>query len=228
MSTAAPGSAGGARGGRRRGRPPGPPSSASDTRDAIFQAARESFAGKGYTATTIRGVALQAGVDPSLVHHYFGTKDDLFLTALQVPYDPREVLAGVLDGPLDTLAWRLLDTVLALWDDPGGQLSLVALARTALSAPTEANPVREGLLPLILGPLRARLPEPAARRGDLVASQMLGLLVTRYLLRLEPLASMPRAEVVSWVAPSVQHFLTGDSERLAPSSSGAHNSTHDE
>ena len=196
---------------RGRGRPPGAPDGGASRRETILAAARESFAEQGFRGTTIRGVARSAGVDPALVHHYFGSKDDLFLAALAVPVDPRAVLPAVLEGDLETAAWRLLRTVLGVWDEPAVRLQLAALFRTAIASPASSNPLRDGLLPLIIGPLTARLPGPdAERRAELVVSQMLGLVVTRYVLAVEPLASMPREEVVAWVAPNLQRYLTGD------------------
>lgn len=142
---------------RGRGRPP---RDVTDRRAAILEAARESFAARGFRDTTIRAVAASAGVDAALVHHYFGSKNDLFLASLEVPFDPRTVIPAVMAGDLDTAAWRLLDTVLEIWDHPAVRLQLAALLRTGLAAPAESNPLRDGLLPLILGPLAEHLPEP--------------------------------------------------------------------
>ncbi len=193
---------------RPRGRPAG---DATDRRRAILTAARESFGAHGFRGTTIRGVARAAGVDAALVHHYFGSKDDLFLAALDVPVDPRVVLPVILEGDLDTVAWRLLSTVLEVWDEPTARLQLAAVVRTGLTSPAESNPLRDGLLPLVLGPLAQRLPGPdPVRRAQLVVTQMIGLLVTRYVLAIEPLASAPRDEVVAWVAPNLQRYMTGE------------------
>jgi AcrR family transcriptional regulator len=195
----------------RRGRPSRTDGEGADRRAAILAAARESFAAQGFRGTTIRGVAGAAGVDPALVHHYFGSKDDLFLAALELPLDPRAVLPRVLEGDLETAAWRLLGTVLEVWDQPAARLQLAAVVRTGLSAPAESNTLRDGLMPMILGPLAERLPGPhPERRAQLVATQMIGLLVARYVLALEPLASLPREEVVAWVAPNLQRYLTGE------------------
>jgi AcrR family transcriptional regulator len=188
--------------GRRRG--------ATETRAEILQAARQSFAARGFSGTTVRYVASQAGVDPALVHHYFGSKDDLFLAALELPVDPREVLPGVLAGGLHGLAERLLGTVLSLWDDPAVQLSLVAMLRDGLSPGASSKLLQEGLLRIVLAPIAERLPAAEReRRVQLFATQMIGLLVGRYVLALEPLASIPREELVAWVAPNLQRYLTG-------------------
>lgn len=198
-------------GAARRGRPPRSGRDGADRRAAILTAARESFAAQGFRGTTIRGVAAAAGVDAALVHHYFGSKDDLFLAALELPLDPRTVLPRVLEGDLETAAWRLLRTVLEVWDQPAVRLHLAAVVRTGLASPAESNPLRDGLLPLILGPLAERLPGPhPERRAQLVATQMIGLLMGRYVLAIEPLASLPREDVVAWVAPNLQRYMTGE------------------
>jgi AcrR family transcriptional regulator len=209
---------------RGRGRRPGGP----DTRGQILDAARESFARKGYPGTTIRAVATSAGVDAALVHHYFGTKDDLFLAALEIPVDPRRLVPGVFADGLDGSAGRLLTLFMSVWDEPRTRLPLLALVRAGLAAEAPRTLLRNGLLRMVLGPLRQVLPaEEADRRAQLVAAQMLGLIVSRYLLRLEPLASMPSDEVVAWLTPALQHYLTGPAP-LTVSVAPGDNSTYDE
>lgn len=189
-----------------RGRRPGGP----DTRGQILDSARESFARRGFSGTTIRGVATAAGVDPALVHHYFGSKDDLFLAALEIQVDPRAVVPAVLADGLDGAAERLLRLFLSVWDDPDTRLPLVALVRSSLGEEGPGDLLREAMLRLVFAPLREVLPpDEGERRAQMVATQMLGLIVGRYLLRLEPLASMTSEEVVAWVAPTVQRYLDG-------------------
>jgi AcrR family transcriptional regulator len=191
---------------RGRGRRPGGP----DTRGEILIAARESFAEKGFTGTTIRAVASAADVDPALVHHYFGSKDDLFLAALAIPVDPRQLVPTVFAEGLTGAGERLLRLFLSVWDDPATRLPLLAVVRSSLAADTPDTLLQQGLLRIVLGPLQAALPaEEADRRVQLVISQMIGLVVARYLIRLEPLASMPAEQVVAWVAPNVQRYLDG-------------------
>jgi AcrR family transcriptional regulator len=188
--------------GRRRGGP--------DTRGQILEAARKSFASKGFGGTTIRAVAADAGVDPALVHHYFGSKDDLFLAALEIPVDPRRLVPTVLDGGVPGAGERLVRLFMSVWDDPRARLPLLGLVRSSLVQETPETLLRQGILRMVLEPLRSALPEREAdRRVQLVVSQMAGLVVARYLLALEPLASMPADEVVAWVAPTVQRYLDG-------------------
>lgn len=191
---------------RGRGRRPGGP----DTRGQILDAARESFAERGFSGTTIRAVAASADVDPALVHHYFGSKDDLFLAALAIPVDPRQLVPTVFAEGTVGAAERLLRLFLSVWDDPETRLPLLAVVRSSLTADTPETLLQQGLLRIVLTPLREALPpHEADRRVNLVISQMIGLVVTRYLLRLEPLASMPADQVVASIAPNLQRYLDG-------------------
>lgn len=192
--------------GRGRGRRPGGP----DTRGEILAAARKSFADKGFGGTTIRAVAAEASVDPALVHHYFGSKDDLFLAALEIPLDPRAVVPTVFAEGVSGAGERLARLFLSVWDDPQARLPLIALFRTSLVEKSPETLLQQGLLRLVLQPMRAALPpDEADRRVQLVISQLSGLVLTRYLLALEPLASMPAEDVVAWVAPNLQRYLDG-------------------
>ena len=190
-----------------RGRRPGGP----DTRGAILAAARESFAHKGFAGTTIRAVAASAGVDAALVHHYFGSKDDLFIAALEIPVDPRQVVPMVFVEGVEGAGERLMRMFLSVWEDPEARLPLIALVRASLGEAGPVNLLREGVLRMIFTPLREILPgDDAEERVQLVLSQLVGLVVARYVLAVEPLASMPPEDVVAWVAPTVQRYLDGD------------------
>ena len=189
-----------------RGRRPGAP----DTRAEVLAAARTSFAEKGFRGTTIRAVAAAAGVDPALVHHYFGTKDDLFVAALQIPVDPREVLAPVVAAGPDGAGERLLRAFLSVWDDPEIQPGLVALVRSLMSD-DGAGLVRDGFIPVVVGPVLASLvPDRPEVRIPLVASQVIGLILARYVVALPPLAEMPAEDLVARMGPTLQRYLTGD------------------
>jgi AcrR family transcriptional regulator len=189
-----------------RGRRPGSP----DTRAAILASARDLFAERGFGGTSIRAVATAAGVDPALVHHYFGRKDDLFMAALQIPVDPRELLAPVIAAGPDGAAERLLRVFLSVWDDPEMRVRMVAFARGVFD-PSSQRLVSDGFLKVVIVPIGAALgiDEPE-RRMPLVASQVIGLIIMRYLLEAEPLASMPADLVVATYAPTIQRYLTGD------------------
>jgi AcrR family transcriptional regulator len=192
---------------RRTGRRPGNP----DTREAILAAAREAFAERGFDAASIRGIATSAGVDPALVHHYFGTKEQLFRACMDFPIDPAQVLPQVLDGGLDGIGERLVRMFLSVWDSPAGAAG-VALLRSALSNEWTARLLREfvttQMLRYVLPKLGAE-PGEARLRASLVATQMAGLAMIRYVLKLEPLASAPPEVVISAIAPTLQRYITG-------------------
>ena len=186
-----------------RGRRPGAP----DTRAEILASARALFAARGFGSTSVRAVAAGAGVDPSLVHHYFGTKDDLFLAALEIPVDPRELLAPAIEAGEDGAGERLLRTFLGVWDDPVHQLPLIGLFRGLLE-PTGERLLREGFLPVVLIPVGERLGvDRPELRMPLVASQVLGLILLRYMVKVEPIASMGVDQVVATYAPVLQRYL---------------------
>ncbi|MGH2972895.1 MAG: TetR/AcrR family transcriptional regulator, partial [Gaiellaceae bacterium] len=147
--------------------------------------------------------------DPALVHHYFGAKEDLFIAALQLPVDPRTVLQAVVEHGPDDAGERLLRTLLSVWDDPQLQLPLLGLARS-LVQPEGRRLVRDGFLRVVVAPLGRRLGiDDPDRRMPLVASQIFGLVLMRYVLEVEPLASMPAEQVVATYAPTLQRYLTG-------------------
>jgi AcrR family transcriptional regulator len=189
-----------------RGRRPGAP----DTRAEVLAAARTSFAEKGFRGTTIRAVASAAAVDPALVHHYFGTKDDLFLAALQMPVDPRELLAPVVAQGPDGAGERLLRIFLSVWDDPDTQVQLLAVVRSTLDA-DGTTLLKDGFIPVVVGPVLAQLVKDRPEvRIPLVASQVLGLIVARYVIAFPTMAQMPAEDVVARMGPVLQHYLTGD------------------
>jgi AcrR family transcriptional regulator len=191
----------------RTGRRPGN----QDTREAILAAARQAFAERGYDGASIRQIATGAGVDPALVHHYFGAKDQLFLATMQAPGDPGKLLPQVLAGGPDGVGERLVRMFLDLWDSPRGTTA-AALMRSALSHDWSARMLREFLTTQILRRVAKGLgldPAEAPLRTSLVASQMAGLAMTRYILKIEPLASAPPETVVAAVGPTIQRYLTG-------------------
>lgn len=187
--------------GRRKGSP--------DTRAAILDAARSLFSANGFSSTSVRAIAASAGVDPALVHHYFGSKDDLFVASLSLPIDPRTVFALVAAGGPDGAGERLLRGFLSVWDDPGLQVPMIGFARGLLD-PSASALIKEGFLTVVIGPLGVALGiDQPERRMPLVASQMIGIVMFRYLVGVEPLVSMSADEVVAIYAPTIQRYLTG-------------------
>ena len=188
----------------KRGRRSGSP----ETRGAILQAARELFAERGYDATTLRAVAERAGVDVALSSYYFGSKADLFAAALELPVSPAAAITGVLaqSDRRDDLAERLLVTLVAVWDTAGGG-PLAALLRSAVSQEELLRAfIEREILPLlrtVIGGTGA----DAERRAAAASSQVVGLVMLRYVLRVEPLASAAPAAVVATIAPSLQRYF---------------------
>ncbi|QHG84464.1 TetR/AcrR family transcriptional regulator [Rhodococcus rhodochrous] len=192
---------------RRPGRRPGN----SGARDDILASARELFAANGFDKTTVRAVAAGAGVDPALVHHYFGTKLQLFTASIALPVDPRDVLAPVYAAAPEDLGRALVTALLGVWDSPHRDAA-VAMFRAQIAG-GDSGLIRSFLLEVALAPLFERIDRPAGTgrlRAELVATQMTGIMLVRYIIGLEPLASMPSEQLVQIVAPTVQHYLTGD------------------
>jgi AcrR family transcriptional regulator len=188
---------------RPRGRRPG----ASDTREQILVAARQRFATHGYDRTRVRDVARDAGVDPALVHYFFETKDGLFAAVMELPVRPAEVIGPVLAEGIEGLGERLLRQVLTIWDDPANRAALLAMLQGATARPEAATALREFLMREIIGRVAAAAGDPL--RANLVGSQVVGLIVARYVVQVQPLAGLDREEVVRLVAPTLQRYLTG-------------------
>ncbi|MFG2106770.1 TetR/AcrR family transcriptional regulator [Micromonospora chersina] len=192
---------------RRTGRRPGNP----DTREAILTAARAAFADRGFDAASIRAIATAAGVDPALVHHYFGTKEELFRATVAIPVDPAELVPRVLAGGRDEVGERLVRTFLAVWDSPVGTAA-VALLRSAVSNQWTARLLREFLVTQVLRRVVEQLdldPAETPLRGALVATQIGGLAMMRYVIRLEPVASASPDTLAATIGPTLQRYLTG-------------------
>jgi AcrR family transcriptional regulator len=184
----------------------------------VLAAARTAFAERGYDGASIRGIATAAGVDPALVHHYFGTKDKLFLAAVEAPADPDELLPAVLAVPPQERGAAVVGLVLRVWDGPA-RPAILALVRSAVNHEWSAKLLREFLLAKVVrrvvGSVDAPVEEREAR-GALVASQLMGLVMARYVFQLEPLASAVPETVVAAVGPTVQRYLTGDVDLPGP------------
>lgn len=199
----------------RTGRRPG----VSDTRERILAAARAAFGEMGFDGATIRSIAARAAVDPALVHHYFGSKQQLFVAAMELPVDLDEAVPALLAGPADELGYRIARFVLELWGTPATRPLMLGVVRSA-----SADPVAAALLRRVLaeGPFAAiarAIDRPDADlRATLVGSQLVGLAMARYIVGVEPLASAPPETVALAVGPTIQRYLEGDlgAEEPAP------------
>jgi AcrR family transcriptional regulator len=193
-----------ARRGGRSGRRPGD----SGAREDIAAAAERLFSERGFDRTTLRAVAAEAGVDPALITHYFGSKQRLFVEVTQLPLDPELVVAQVLEGPREDAGRRLAHLVLAVLESPEGRARVTGLVRSAASEPEAAALLRQLLETRLVGPLAAALGSDRAElRATLVGSQMMGLVMARYVIGVQPLASTDAREVAAIVAPVLQHYL---------------------
>jgi AcrR family transcriptional regulator len=174
------------------------------TRRAILGAARATFAARGYEQTTIRAVAARAGVDASMVMRYFRSKAGLFTAAVTIDLEVPDLRSV----PASRRGERLVRHFISRWEDPLHQDEMIALLRTGVTSETVAERLQAVLGQLITEPIAALAYEQAAERSTLIAAQLLGLALCRYILRFEPLASLPADDVVAAVAPSVQRYLT--------------------
>ncbi|WP_435871646.1 TetR family transcriptional regulator [Micromonospora echinofusca] len=174
------------------------------TRAAILRAARERFAADGYDRATIRAIAADARIDPSMVMRYYGSKEGLFAAAAE--FDLR--LPELADAPPERLGELLVRHFVDRWESDG---TMAALLRTAATNHAAAERMRGIFADQLTTAVARVVPEPAQapRRAGLIASQMLGLALTRYVLRLPPVVDADPAELVAWVAPTVQRYLRG-------------------
>jgi AcrR family transcriptional regulator len=190
---------------------PGRPAGNSNTRERILAKARELFARNGISNTSIRAVAAGAGVDSALVHHYFGTKEQLFAAAIHIPIDPMDVIGPLREVPVEDLGHRIPSILLALWDSEVGA-SFIATLRSILAG-TEVNLFRSFIRDVVGAEVGPRIDTPSGSgiiRIQFVASQLVGVLMARYILELEPFASLPAQQVADTIAPNLQRYLTGD------------------
>ncbi|MFG3513881.1 TetR/AcrR family transcriptional regulator [Streptomyces bobili] len=198
-----------ATGARRRGRPPRAES--ADTRDRILAAAREEFSERGYEKSTVRGIAKAAGVDSALVHHYFGTKEQVFAAAVEVAVAPAlDAPDAVADAPLDQVGERLTRFMFGVWENPTTRMPLLAVVRSAVNNETAAAVFRRLVAAQLLRRIADQLDAPDAElRAELAAAQLVGTAMLRYVIKVEPLASVDVERIIARVAPVVQGHLTG-------------------
>jgi AcrR family transcriptional regulator len=235
--------------GSQAGRAAGRRAGDSGTREMILDAARHRFAEHGYDGATIRSIAADASVDPALVHHFFGSKEQLFVAAMRLPFAPGEmILAALAPGaraPGVSAGEQLIRTALRAWDDPAVRRTFLGLLRSALTSEQAARMLREFISETILGPVaQAARADGAAEAGNgadagggelagadgvagsgagaaggnadaeyraaMIASQVLGLAVTRFVLALGPVAAASPDDLAATIGPTLQRYLTGE------------------
>ena len=196
---------------RRRGRPAKERSAVDDTRPDILTAAAAEFSSEGYEATSMRGIARAAGVDPALVRHYFSDKADLFAESIAAPMRPDRLVAQALAGPREQVGENLVRYIVQMLDDPATGRRVVRMMHTALGQEFAARMLRQFIIREVLKRVAKELgDEDAELRASFAATQVVGLVIARYGIKIEPLASASPEEVVARVGPVVQWHLIGE------------------
>ncbi|MEU8381380.1 TetR family transcriptional regulator [Streptosporangium sp. NPDC048865] len=187
---------------RRPGRRPG----SADTRGQILAAARETFAEKGFDKATVRGIARRAGVDPALVHHYFSGKEGVFVEAMNLPITPDVVLSAITAVPREEVGERLVRLILTIVAEEEARQPVLALVRTAMTNEQMVATIREFLGQALLGRVAEALDVPPVRM-EAAFAQMFGVVLVRYVLKLEPLASTDIEDLVKLLTPAIQGYV---------------------
>ncbi|HEY0168699.1 MAG TPA: TetR family transcriptional regulator [Jatrophihabitans sp.] len=197
--------AGGSQRSNRTGRRPG----GSGTRDDILEAARKLFAERGYAGATIRAIALEAGVDGALIHHFFASKEGVFAAAIEDTFSPDEMLPPVLQADVEGMGERLVRTFLSKWEEPTTDQQLLAVLRSAVSNEDAAQLLRTFLTQQLLGRIGQALKgEDAELRATLIGAQLVGVAFLRYVLAYGPIAHLPAERIVELLSPTIQRYLT--------------------
>lgn len=193
---------------RGRGRPPGGESGA---RDAIVAEARHQFSELGYGRTTLRGIAKGAGVDPRLLLHYFGSKQELFNASVELPIVPEQVIGIVFSGAREDVATNAARLMVSVINDPEARRPLLALVRAAVTEPEAADLIRTFLTERMLGPISAHVGgERPELRASLMASSLVGIVIVRHVVGIRPLAEAEADDLVRALVPVFEHYLHGD------------------
>jgi AcrR family transcriptional regulator len=199
---------------KRRGRRQGDPVS----REVVLAAAKARFATEGYEKTTLRAIADDAHVDPSMVLYLFGSKADLFRESLRLIIDPGNLVAALAGGPDDDpdIGTRMVRTYLRIWESPDTGPSMVAMLQSATSNPDAHDAFRAFIQNYVLTAVSGALGggEQDSLRAMLAASQLVGTAILRYVMKVPPLATLSGDELVRLIAPTVTRYLTADADEL--------------
>ncbi len=190
---------------KKAGRRPGK----TATKEQIISAAQTFFAKTSYDQTTIRDIAKQAHVDPALIMHYFRTKQELFISAMTPPQQVPQKIAKALEGDAETLGLRLATLFVGLLEAKATNQIVIGVLRAVIHVPEAASLLKTILVSPILTVFKksGKLDNPELR-ATLVQTQLVGLVITRYILKIEPIASLPKDELISYIAPTLQRYLT--------------------
>ncbi len=185
------------------------------SRETVLRAAKQRFAVEGYEKTTLRAIASDARVDPSMVLYLFGSKAELFRESLRLIVDPDVLVAAMADGD-DDVGTRMVRTYLGIWENPDTATSMVAMLQSATSNSDAHDAFRAFMQNYVLTAVSGVLGggEQARLRATLAATNLVGTAILRYVVRVPPLATLPVDDVVRLVAPSVTRYLTADAAEL--------------
>ena len=188
----------------RTGRRPGAP----ETREDILAAARRAFGDRGYEATSLRSIADRVHVDPALLVHYFGSKEGLFLAALEVTVGPSALFSGLSALDVREAAELIVGRYLTVLDQEKTRDVVLALVRSAVSSERAATMLREFLVGEMLACLSTLIDQPDGRlRASLVVAQLIGIAVLRHVVKLDAVVRASDDELVSLVAPVIEGYL---------------------
>jgi AcrR family transcriptional regulator len=197
----------GSRGRAHSGRRPG----SADTRGQILDAARVAFGERGFDGATIRVIATRAGVDPALVHHFYGSKQQLFMAAMEFPIDFPAVMAMAMAGPPERIGENVVRAVLGAWESPTTAPLILGVVRSATTDPVAAGMLQQFLTSGPLNQIGGAIGLPDGQlRAILAGSHLIGLAMARYVIKIEPLASADIETLVRIVGPTIQRYLTGE------------------
>jgi AcrR family transcriptional regulator len=186
-----------------------PTAAGAQTREAILAAARHLFAERGFENASMRAIGAEAGVDAALITHFFGSKANLLAESIEWPFDPGRELPRILKNGTDRVGEGLVSLLVRTWDREGTRNPIITLLRAASTEPSAAPLLTDFMRTRLFGPLLEELGSDQPEiRANLAAAQLGGLAVARYILHFEPLASASPRDVVRWIAPSVQRYLT--------------------
>ncbi|RII12507.1 transcriptional regulator BetI [Streptomyces sp. YIM 130001] len=196
---------------RRRGRPSRTEAASGPaTRDRILDAAREEFSERGYDKTSVRGIAKAAGVDPALVHHYFGKKEDVFGAAVEQSFAPALAIPDAIAaaGP-EKAGESMARHLFGVWENPVTRLPVLAVMRSAFTNETAAATLRKLIEKRLLARVACTLDVPDPEfRAQLAAGHLIGIAMLRYVVKMEPIASADVEDIVTMVAPTLERYLT--------------------
>lgn len=196
----------------RTGRRPG----SNPTRARIAEAATAAFAASGFDGATIRGIARRAGVDPALVHHYFGSKEQLFVATMQLPFDPARLSDILADGGVDGAGERMMQFAVGIWGQPGLRPVVQGVARSAASDRRAAAMLRDLLEAVLVPAIRALGVDQPELRAAVLWSQIIGVVFGRFVVEVDPLTEADPDVLVALLGPALQATMTGPMPVPAP------------